>query len=121
MPVGNAKSLWGPDYSDVVGDPETISTSVSSHSRTRIIGEPSVNVQAHSRTYTNWPRSSSNNAAAGKEIYISWEGSGGAWSARVTGAMADLGDFLQASSPKIVKFRTTRGTKYGPYIKDDSN
>ena len=121
MPVGNAKSLFGSDYNDVVGDPVQIVQDVSGHARVRVIGEPSVNVASHTRTFTQWPTSQANNAAAGKEIYISWEGSAGEWSARVTGAMADLGDFLLNSAPQLTVFRTSRGTKYGPFIKDSSD
>ena len=118
MPIGNAKSLFGDDYQDVVGNPETVTTAVKSHSRTRVIGQPSSTVSAHSRTYQQWPTSQANNAASGKEIMIQWEGSEGAWVARVTGAMADLGTFLRTAAPKVVTFRTSRGTKYGPFVKE---
>lgn len=117
MPIGNAKSLFGDDYKDVVGNPETVTTAVRSHQRTRVIGQPAVNVQAHNRVYQQWPTSQANNAASGKEIMIEWEGSEGAWVARVTGAMADLGTYLRTAAPKLVTFRTSRGTKYGPFVK----
>ena len=35
----------------------------------------------------------------------------------VAGSFAGLGVFLAANSPKVVKFRSERGTKYGPYKK----
>tara|TARA_B100000519_G_C14230640_1_gene432228 strand:- start:842 stop:1267 length:426 start_codon:yes stop_codon:yes gene_type:complete len=120
LPIGNAKSLFGADYDDLVGETLQISIPVASHSRTRIIGEPSSSVAAHNRNYTLWPTSQANNAASGKAVYMAWEGSDGSWTVRVTGAMAALGDFLLKSSPKIVTFRTTRGTKYGPFIKESS-
>ena len=120
LPVGNAKSLFGDDYDDVVGATIQIVQDVSSHSRVRVIGEAASQVTSHTRTFTQWPTSQANNAAAGKVVYMNWEGSGGNWTVRVTGAMADLGDFLLKSSPKLVTFRTSRGTKYGPFIKDQS-
>ena len=114
--VGVAKSLFGGNYELLVSTPVPVSTSVSSHSRTRIIGEPSTTVSAHSRDYQQWPTSNANNAAAGKKVLLSWEGSSGDWVGRVTGAMADFGTFLSESAPKAVKFRTSRGTKYGPFV-----
>ena len=118
MPIGNAKSLFGEDYDDVVGNPETITTAVKSHQRVRVIGSPPSTVSAHNRTYQQWPTSQANGAAAGKLIYIQWEGSDGSWAARVTGAMADLGTYLRTAAPKLVTFRTSRGTKYGPFVKE---
>ena len=121
MPIGNAKSLFGDDYQDIVGNPAEITTAVTSHQRTRVIGGPASTVSAHNRTYQQWPTSQANNAASGKEIMIQWEGSNGAWVARVTGAMADLGTYLRTAAPKVVTFRTSRGTKYGPFVKDISD
>ena len=118
MPVGNAKSLFGDDYDDIVGTPADVSTAVKSHSRVRVIGGASSTVSAHTREYKQWPTSQANGAAAGKEIMIQWEGSEGSWSARVTGAMADLGTYLRTAAPKVVTFRTSRGTKYGPFVKE---
>ena len=118
MPIGNAKSLFGDDYQDVVGNPETVTTAVKSHQRTRVIGGASSTVSAHNRTYQQWSTSQANNAASGKEIMIQWEGSDGPWVARVTGAMADLGTYLRTAAPKVVTFRTSRGTKYGPFVKE---
>lgn len=117
MAIGNAKALFGDDYDDIVGTPADVSSSVKSHSRTRVIGGSSSTVTSHSRSYKQWPTSHANGAAAGKVIYISWEGSDGAWTARVSGAMADLGTYLRTASPKLVTFRTSRGTKYGPFVK----
>ena len=118
MPIGNAKSLFGDDYKDVVGNPGTVTTAVKSHQRVRVIGGASSTVSAHNRVVQQWPTSQANNAASGKEIMIQWEGSEGAWVARVTGAMADLGTYLRTAAPKIVTFRTSRGTKYGPFVKE---
>ena len=118
MAIGNAKSLFGDDFTDIVGNPDTVSTAVRSHQRVRVIGQPASTVSAHNRTYQQWPTSQANNAASGKEILISWEGSEGDWTARVTGAFADLGTYLRTAAPKVVRFRSRRGTKYGPFIKN---
>ena len=118
MAIGNAKSLFGEDYEDIVGNPETVTTAVKSHQRVRVIGEAATTVSAHNRTYQQWPTSQANNAAAGKKIMIQWEGSEGSWTARVSGAMADLGTYLRTAAPKVVTFRTSRGTKYGPFVKE---
>ena len=118
MPIGNAKSLFGDDYQDIVGNPETITTAVKSHTRVRVIGGASSSVSAHNRTYQQWPTSQANNAASGKAVMMAWEGSDGTWVARVTGAMADLGTYLRTAAPKVVTFRTERGTKYGPFVKE---
>ena len=118
MAIGNAKSLFGDDYDDIVGNPETVTTAVKSHQRVRVIGGGSSTVSAHNRTYQQWPTSQANNAAAGKQIMIQWDGSEGSWVARVTGAMADLGTYLRTAAPKVVTFRTSRGTKYGPFVKE---
>lgn len=118
MAIGNAKSLFGKDYEDIVGNPETVTTAVKSHQRVRVIGGAATTVSAHNRTYQQWPTSQANGAAAGKQIMIQWDGSEGSWSARVTGAMADLGTYLRTAAPKVVTFRTSRGTKYGPFVKE---
>ena len=118
MAIGNAKSLFGEDYEDIVGNPETVTTAVKEHQRTRVIGEASTRVTAHNRTYQQWPTSQANGAAGGKQIMIQWDGSEGSWVARVTGAMADLGTYLRTAAPKVVTFRTSRGTKYGPFVKE---
>lgn len=118
MPIGNAKSLFGADYDDIVGKPDTITSAVKSHARVRVIGSPSSTVSAHNRTYQQWPTSQANNAASGKQIMIQWDGSAGSWVARVTGAFADLGTYLRTAAPKVVTFRSSRGTKYGPFVKE---
>ena len=118
MAIGNAKSLFGDDYEDVVGTPTTINSKVKEHPRVRVIGGGSTTVKEHFRTYDQWPTSQANGAAGGKQIMIEWDGSEGSWVARVTGAMADLGTFLRTAAPKIVVFRTSRGTKYGPFVKE---
>ena len=118
MSIGNLKSLFGSNYDLLVATPGDVSTSVSSHSRTRVIGGTPSTVTAHSREYKAWPTSQANGAAAGKRVLIAWENSGGQWTARITGAMADFADFLQSNTSSFATFRTSRGTKYGPFNND---
>ena len=120
MSIGNLKSLLGDDYDDLATEPTDVNTSVSSHSRVRVIGGSSTTVSAHSRTYKGWPTSQANGAAAGKKVLMQWAGVDGVWVGRVTGSMADFGVWLQANTSKVVTFRTSRGTKYGPF-NDTSN
>lgn len=117
MPVGNAKDLFGDDPQLLRPEPEEKTVSVKSHSRTRVIGEPSTNVAANTYTYKQWPRSRKSNNAGGEEIQMAWEGSDGSWTARMTGSAWELGQFLNSKSPKAVTF-ATRGSKYGPFIRE---
>ena len=116
MVLGNAKDLFGDDAEQVRQEGTDVSIPVSSHPRTRVIGGGTVQVSAHNRTYTQWPTSQANNAAAGKVAMMRWQDSEGWWTIRYTGAAADLGTFLNDNSPKAVSFTTSRGTKYGPYV-----
>lgn len=120
MSIGNLKSLFGDNYELLTSIPTDVSTSVSSHQRTRVIGGSTSTVTAHSREYKSWPTSQANGAAAGKKVLISWDGSQGQWTGRVTGAMADFADFLAANTAQTVVFRTSRGTKYGPFSADSN-
>lgn len=119
MTRGNAKDLFGEDSSLLTPVGVEISSTVKGHKRTRVIGEEPIDVSGHTREYIQWPTSQANNAASGKLIYMEWEDSEGAWGARATGSMASLGAFLNAAAAKPVAFRTSRGTKYGPFASDD--
>lgn len=115
MPAGNMKDLFG-DNNELLNQEGTdYSKTVPSHSRVRVIGGPTSQVREFTRSYTQWPTSQRSNAAAGRTIKIRWEGSEGWWTARYTGAAADLGSFLSAFAAKPVEFVTSRGTEYGPY------
>ena len=113
--IGVAKSLFGENYDQLSSTSVPVNTSVSAHQRVRVIGSPASNVTAHSRDYQSWPTSQANNAASGKKIFLAWTGSEGNWTGRVTGALADLGSFLSETTDKAVVFRSSRGTKYGPF------
>jgi len=117
MAVGNAKSLFGDDYDDVVGKAEDVSSEVREHPRTRVIGGAQTTVKKHNRSYKQWPTSNAQLAAGGKKIIMTWDGSDGSWTARVNGNIADLCNYLRTAAPKVVLFRTARGTKYGPFVK----
>lgn len=115
MTVGALKSLFGEDTSIITPVPETKQVAVKAHTRVRVIGEPATNVSGFTYEYTQWPTSQANNAASGDVVLLSWEGSDGDWTGRVTGAFSALGIFLVANSTKPVVFRSERGTKYGPF------
>jgi hypothetical protein len=117
MTVGALKSLFGDDTPIITPVPETKQVTVKSHSRVRVIGQPATNVTGFSYEFTQWPTSQANNAASGDVVLLSWEGSEGDWTGRVTGAFSALGIFLVANSTKPVLFRSERGTKYGPFQK----
>jgi hypothetical protein len=118
MPLGALKDLLGDTFEGLTPVPETKSVSVKSHSRTRVIGSPSTTVSGFSYEFTQWPTSQANNAAAGEVVLLSWDGSDGPWTGRVSGSLSALGIFLVANSTKPVAFRSQRGTKYGPFKKD---
>ena len=117
MAVGTLESLFGADAEILTPVPGTETVSVKSHSRTRVIGQPSSNVSGYSYENIQWPTSQANNAAAGEACLFAWDGSDGNWTGRVTGALSALGVFLAANSTKTVVFRSERGTKYGPFKK----
>ena len=116
MTIGNAKSLFGEDSQLLRPTGQSTSVSVSGHTRTRVIGGPVTNVSAYTYTYTQWPIGSSSLASGGEAISMAWEGSEGDWTARMKGSAADLGTFLNNSAPVPVRFKTQRGTPYGPFV-----
>lgn len=117
MVVGNAKDLFGSDSSFLSPTGVQKTVSVKSHTRVRVIGGASTPVNATTYTYTQWPTSSGGNADGGEAILMSWEGSEGWWTARMTGSAWELGSFLNVHSTKAVTFKTENGTPYGPFIK----
>ena len=115
MTIGALKSLLGANYDTLVSQAENVDVSVSAHSRTRVIGGPSTPVTAHSYTFKQWPTSESGFADGGAVVLVSWQGSDGEWTARVTGSFSDFGTFLQTNAQSPSFFRSQRGTKYGPF------
>lgn len=117
MAIGNAKDLFGDDYEQLASTAVPTTVSVKGHSRTRVIGEPPTQVTAYQYTYEKWPTSQAGLAQGGTIILMRWEGSEGDWEARVSGSMAALSTFFSEAAPKPVSFRTERGSKYGPFIR----
>ena len=115
MSIGNAKSIFGEDFEQLDPGPEEVSVSVKSHSRTRVIGEGSTTVSGFTYSYLQWPTSEASNASGGTVIYMTWDGSDGPFTARVSGRMASAASFFATYTTKILAFRTQRGTKYGPF------
>ena len=116
MVRGALRVFLGANLGDLNGDVEAVNTAVSGHQRVRVIGEPAVTVSAHNREYNQYPTSNANGAAAGKKVLMSFEGSDGLWTGRVSGTMAALADFLADNAVVRTEFRTARGKKYGPFI-----
>lgn len=116
MVRGALRVFLGANLGALVGQVQPVNTAVSGHQRVRVIGEPAVTVTAHNREYNQYPTSNANGAAAGKKVLLSFEGSDGLWSGRVSGTMAALADFLADNAVVRTEFRTARGTKYGPFI-----
>ena len=115
MSIGNAKDIFGADFDQLDPGPVETTVSVKSHSRTRIIGQPSKTVAGYTYTYLQWPTSDASNAAAGTVILMTWEGSNGPFTARVSGRMASAASFFATYTKKTLTFRTQRGTEYGPF------
>ena len=115
MSIGNAKDIFGDDFTGL--DPGSVekSVSVKEHPRVRVIGGPSKTVSGYTYDYKQFPTSRASNAAAGTVILMAWEGSNGDFTGRVSGSMADAATFFQANVKKTLAFRTQRGTKYGPF------
>ena len=88
MPLGALKDLLGDTFEGLTPVPETKSVSVKSHSRTRVIGQPSTSVSGFSYEFTQWPTSQANNAAAGEVVLLTWDGSDGSWTGRVSGSLS---------------------------------
>ena len=115
MSIGNAKSIFGEDFDQLDPGPTLTSVSVKTHPRTRIIGQPATTVQSYTYDYLQWPTSDASNAAAGTVILMTWTGSDGAFTARVTGKMASAASFFATYTKKNLAFRSQRGTEYGPF------
>ena len=115
MPLGNMRSLFGDGSNLLLQDGVDYKKTVPTFSRVRVIGGPTSTVREFDRQYTQWPTSQASNAGAGRTCQMRWDGSEGWWTARYTGAAADLGSFLQAFAAKPVEFVTSRGTQYGPF------
>ena len=115
MSIGNAKSIFGETFDQLDPGPTPVSVSVKSHTRTPVIGGPTKSISAYSYEYLQWPTSQASNAAAGEVILMTWDGSGGPFTARVTGPLSSAATFFATYTIKTLAFRSQRGTKYGPF------
>ena len=116
MVRGALEVFLGANLTNAQWEAEAVSTAVSGHQRVRVIGEPAVSVSAHNRNYNQYPTSNANGAAAGKKVLLTFAGSDGLWTGRVSGTMAAFADFLVNNAVVRTEFRTARGTKYGPFL-----
>jgi len=118
MSVGNAKSIFGDDFKGLDPAPEEKEASVSQHTRTRVIGGDSRTINSYTYTYKSWPTAATSNARGGTVILMDWEGSNGTFSARVSGRISDAANYFHENATKTLTFRTSRGTKYGPFAEE---
>ncbi len=118
MAIGNAKSIFGADFAGLTPTPEEESVTVKSHSRTRVIGGDATTVSGYTYEYKKWPTSQAGNGASGRLILMSWTGSDGDFSARVTGSFANAASYFDTNTTKTIVFRSERGTEYGPFSAD---
>ena len=117
MTIGALKSLYGENTNvfGAAGKPMTVG--VIGHDRTRVIGGAKKKIEPFTRNYIQWPVNGRSNAAGGTPIVMTWTGSEGEWSARVSGSLWELGSFLQSTSLKSVWFHAKGGLGYGPFQK----
>ena len=115
MSVGNAKSIFGADFDQLDPGPAETTVSVKKHDRVRVIGGPAKPIEPYTYTYMQWPTSDASNAGAGTVILMTWEGSDGAFTARVSGRISSAASYFATYTKKTLAFRTQRGTKYGPF------
>ena len=115
MPLGNMESLFGEGSNLLLQDGKDYSKQIDGHKRVRVIGEDAVDVKSFTRSFKQWPTSNASNRAAGRSCKMRWTGSDGYWTARYTGAAADLAEYLKNKANNPVEFVTSRGTKYGPF------
>ena len=104
---------------DTIGfqcNPPTKQVSVTSTSVTRTIGGPSSTRAAYSYTKKQYNKKNSGTAAAGEPVRVVT--SVGEYTARLTGSMSALADFLCANGAAIYDgfdVYSPRGAQYGPF------
>ena len=97
-------------------NPPTKQVSVTSTSVTRTIGGPSTTRSAYSFTKKQWAKKNSSLAAAGEPVRVVT--SVGEYTARLTGSMSALADFLCANGSAIYdgfSVYSPAGAQYGPF------
>jgi len=114
MTRGLAEFMFGTDFAPLAVAPKPETVSVKAHSRTRVIGQPSTNVAAHTYTYDKYPTSTSELAEGGQPVMVNI-GEDSDWTVRVGGPLYAFVDFLDQKVQLDAVFVTSqRGTKYGP-------
>ena len=108
-------ALFGPELVNA-SQTGTASVSVQGHSRTRVIGGPSISVSATSYNRKKFPSARSNGGAGGEAIRMLVAGDW--WTARLTGSHQDFNAWLEGSnwgSGNTALWRSEKGSKYGPF------
>lgn len=116
MTRGLADALFGTSWRVNENDPGTKTVSVKSHSRTRVIGRPAVNVAAHTYTFKAWPTMDGEQAQGGQAVRVVLA-SGDDWTVRVSGPVSVFCDWLRLKMTNAtgVNVISQRGTIYGPF------
>ena len=117
MALGNIKGLFTESLVTEATQGKTVTVSVKSHTRQRVIGGPSTNVAANSYTYKQFPSSTNALAAGGEEVYVWWDGSEGKWVSRVSGPLWLFAEYLSSAAEVNCFFRAAGGKTYGPFKK----
>lgn len=108
----NMKDLFGDSFEELAVESKSVTVSVSSHTRTRVIGGSSTNVAAHTYRLDSWPRQPVDPASGGTTILMTLS-DGEDWTFRVSGPFWKLNNFLKDNmKPESVFYRSERGTKY---------
>lgn len=108
----NLKDVFGQNFEGLKVEPESVSVSVQSHPRTRVIGGPSTQVNAHTYRLDSWPRQPVDPAAGGTTILMTLS-DGEDWTFRVSGPFWRLNNFLRDNMiPDSIFYRSERGTQY---------
>lgn len=116
LAIGNAKQIFGVNNFETIKPiPKDENRSVKQHTRTQVIGGPTTTVDAFTYDTKVFPRSARSKSAGGTAILMAWTGSDGNWTARYTGSVSALCQFLenQAETPTTFK---TNGSNYGPFV-----
>lgn len=116
---GLLEAMFGPNLTGAGANVTVGTVTVSGHSRTRVIGGPSIAVGGYSYTDKKYPTTVGGGAAGGKVVMLLVDGK--YWTARLNGSYQNLADFITGTSfffDGAFFFKTERGTTYGPFGTD---
>ena len=117
---GGAVSSFGANLKDVFGDkfeglaiePNNVSVGVQKHSRTRVIGGPSVEILPFTYRLDSWPRQPVDPASGGTTILMTLS-DGEDWTFRISGPFWRFNNFLKDNmAVDAIFYRSERGTQY---------